>query len=95
MTNAVMLLGDSRGFEHMNGWGGGWMWIWGTLMMIGTIALVVWLARSTNTTSTTAPPPPNQIVPEDRAREVLAERYARGEVSTEEYRERLDNLTKS
>jgi putative membrane protein len=28
----------------------------------------------------------------DRAREILAERYARGELTTEEYRERLEQL---
>jgi uncharacterized membrane protein len=28
----------------------------------------------------------------DRASEILAERYARGELSTEEYRERLEAL---
>jgi uncharacterized membrane protein len=28
----------------------------------------------------------------ERARDVLAERYARGEVTTEEYRERLERL---
>ncbi len=90
MNTTVMLLGDSRGFEHMGEWGAGWMWVWGTLMMIGTIALIVWLARST---SPTAPPPPTPTTPVDRAQQVLNERYARGEVSTEEYRERLENLT--
>jgi hypothetical protein len=30
--------------------------------------------------------------PADRAREILAERYARGELTTEEYRERLEHL---
>ncbi len=33
--------------------------------------------------------------PLDRARELLAERYARGELSGEEYRERLDELRRS
>jgi putative membrane protein len=33
--------------------------------------------------------------PLDRARELLAERYARGELSGEEYRERLDELKRS
>ncbi len=28
----------------------------------------------------------------ERAREILAERYARGEVTSEEYRERLDQM---
>ncbi len=90
MNTAAMLLGDSRGFEHMSGWGAGWMWVWGTLMMVGTIAVIVWLARST---STTAPPPQTPSRPADRAQQVLAERYAHGEISTEEYRERLENLT--
>jgi putative membrane protein len=30
----------------------------------------------------------------ERAREILAERYARGEVNGEEYRERLDELSR-
>ncbi len=30
----------------------------------------------------------------ERARDILAERYARGEVSGEEYRERLDELSR-
>jgi putative membrane protein len=33
--------------------------------------------------------------PLDRAHELLAERYARGELSGEEYRERLDELRRS
>jgi len=28
----------------------------------------------------------------DRARDILAERYARGELTTDEYRERLEQL---
>jgi putative membrane protein len=31
----------------------------------------------------------------ERAREIVAERYARGEVSAEEYRERLDELARN
>ena len=30
--------------------------------------------------------------PHDRARDILAERFARGDISSEEYRERLDRL---
>jgi putative membrane protein len=35
---------------------------------------------------------PRPTAPTDRAREILAERYARGEITGEEYRERLDTL---
>lgn len=90
MNITGILLADSWGFEHMNGWGAGGMWVWGTIMMVGMVALIVWLVRSTGTT---APPPQTPTKPADQAQQVLAERYARGEVSTEEYRERLENLT--
>lgn len=35
---------------------------------------------------------PTRPDPNDRAREILAERYARGELTTEEYRERVEQL---
>jgi putative membrane protein len=69
---------------HMDGWGGGWMWLWGTLMMLSWVAIIaaaVWfLSRSRDGTRPS------------RAREILDERYARGELTTEEYRERLEEL---
>ena len=67
--------------------GGGWGWLWGPLVLllwVALIATVVWfLARGTR------PPDRSGI---DQAREVLAERYARGELTTDEYRERLEQL---
>jgi len=83
-TATLLAQTDDGWWGHMRGWGGGWMWLWGTLMMltwVGLIAVAVWLvARSLGGTR------PN------RAREILDERYARGELTTEEYRERLDGL---
>ena len=67
--------------------GNGWMWLWGSLMMLAVIAAVlagVWLV-----VRGTRHPEPR---PGDRARDILAERYASGELSAEEYRERLDAL---
>ena len=81
------VLADADSFDHMSGWGGGWMWIWGVLMMALFLVLVVWLVR------TIARPgewPPRD--PADRAREVLAERYARDELSIAEYRDRVSGL---
>lgn len=70
--------------DHMSGWGGGWMWVWGTIMMLTWVALIgaaVWfLARSVGSDS------------RGRPRRILEERYARGELTTEEYRERLEHL---
>ncbi len=71
-------------FHHMDGWGGGWMWLWGTLMMLSWVVIIaaaVWFIMRSRTDSRSS-----------RAREILEERYARGEISTEEYRERLRTL---
>jgi putative membrane protein len=74
---------------HGDGWGrdGGWWWLFGPLMLafwIGITAAAVWfVTRTFRQQPRTAT---------ERAADVLAERYARGEISTEEYRERLDQL---
>ncbi|HEX6074096.1 MAG TPA: hypothetical protein VFZ32_02405 [Micromonosporaceae bacterium] len=73
---------------HM-GWGGGGMWLWGTLMMlfwVVLIAAVIWLLVRTLGGL------PGTPTSTRRARELLAERFARGEMTVEEYRERLDIL---
>ena len=75
------------GFGHMDGWGGGWMWVWGTLMMALPLFALVWVVHTLWGRNGVAPP--NHL---DQARAILAEKYARGELTTEEYRERLDHL---
>jgi putative membrane protein len=64
------------------GWhGGGPLWLLLWLLILGA---VVWLvARRLGERR------PDAL---DRAREILAERYARGELSGDEYRERLEGL---
>ena len=79
-----------------SGMGGmGLMWIFGLLVLVGVIMLIVVLVKALSGRS------PNTTVPDNsrgpgagggRAREILEERYARGELSTEEYRERLRTL---
>ena len=86
MHTFVALLADN-GWGHMGDWGGGWMWVWGTLMMIGFAVLIVWLVRAAISSAGWA-----QREPTARAREILGERYAKGELSTEEYRERISEL---
>ena len=87
MIAFVALVADDDGWGHMGDWGGGWMWLWGTVMMIGFAILIVWLVRAS--TGSAGPP---QREPAERAREILAERYAKGELSTEEYRERISEF---
>lgn len=69
---------------------GGWMFF-GVLMMVGVVLLVVVLIRviaggvQRGTDQSASP----QGRPGGEARQLLDERYARGELSTEEYQERL------
>jgi putative membrane protein len=68
---------------------GGWMWPFGLLVLIGIALLIVVAVRALGggISRGTTPPPQHR-----RAREVLDERYARGELNTEEYQERLRAL---
>lgn len=84
------VLADVDAWDGHMGWGGGWwMMIFGTLMMAGFVVLVVLLVRSL------APAAGAHGVgadPTASARQILADRFARGELSTTEYHERLDQL---
>jgi putative membrane protein len=66
-------------------WDHGWWPIWPLLWLV-LIGTVIWLLtrrrRSADRSQNGA----------DRAKGILAERFARGEISGEEYRERLDQL---
>ncbi len=80
MTTSIvtrLLLADG-GWDHMSGWAGGWMVV-GWLAMIAVIALVavaIWRAPTAA---------PGRGV--SRAQQILAERFARGEISKAEYDE--------
>jgi putative membrane protein len=82
----LIAFGGDR-WRHGWGPGGGWGWLWGPIVLLlwlALIATVVWfVARSAR---------PRERSGLERAREVLAERYARGELATDEYRERLEQL---
>ena len=81
-------------------WSGHWGWGWGAwlVMSLGMVAfwgLVIWLflnvirtiPRTTSRTSTESVSPPTGT-PE----EILAERFARGEIDEDDYRRRLNTL---
>lgn len=65
--------------HHMSGWDGGWMWLWGSLMMLTwalVIGAVLWFLLGRRPTE---PPRPRSL-------DILDERFARGEISVDEYR---------
>ena len=75
----IATLADAAGDDH----GGGW-WIPFALLWAALIGTVIWLVvRTIRNRGRTGM---------ERARESLAERDARGEISGEEYRERRDEL---
>jgi putative membrane protein len=63
----------------------GWWPIW-PLLWVAVIGTVVWLLLRRRRA---ADGPTDES---GRAKEILAERFARGEITSEEYRERLDHL---
>jgi putative membrane protein len=74
------------------GMGMGWMWIFGLLVIIGIVLLVVVVVRAMGGGISRGDRGSATTPGRSRAREVLDERYARGELSSEEYRERLQGL---
>ena len=78
------------------GMGGmGLMWVFGLLVLAGVIVLVVVLVKTLSGRSSNTGAPDHGRAPgadPGRGREILQERYARGELSAEEYRGRLQTL---
>ncbi|MGJ9403670.1 SHOCT domain-containing protein [Arthrobacter sp. KK5.5] len=80
-----MMNGDGMG-------GMGLIWIFGLLVLVGVLVLVIVLVKAFSGKSSNNDSPDAGRGPggdPDRGRQIVEERYARGELSTEEYRERL------
>jgi putative membrane protein len=80
------------------GMGDLWIWLWGGLLLGGVALLAVLAVRGLagGIDHGRRPTAVGDAVPGDRrgpgrsrAREILAERFAKGELTSEEYRERL------
>jgi putative membrane protein len=71
------------------GWGMGWMWLFWLLLVLGVVLLAVVVVRAVGGGVTREGRSGGSQAERSQARQVLDERYARGELSTEEYRERL------
>jgi putative membrane protein len=76
------------------GMGNVWMWIWGLFALIGLAILVLLAVRmfgggyGTGSRHTLDPQPPGR----SPARQILDERFARGELTADEYRDRIKVL---
>jgi putative membrane protein len=88
-----------------NGYGSGGMWLFGIMVCLGLILVIgaiIWAITSSNRNSGTGQSgsggtPPygagqQQGPGPSKARQILDERYARGEIDAQEYRDRRDAL---
>ena len=75
------MMGGNFGFGMMNGFGGVFM----ILLWIVIIGLGVWLVS--NLVSRTNSQPPANLPPAESALDILKKRYARGEITREQFEE--------
>ena len=76
-------------------WGMWWFWLLGIILLVAITLLAVVLVRTLgrgNDPSSSNRLGAGQTPGSRQARTILDERYARGELTTEEYRERLQAL---
>lgn len=78
--------GYGPGWGMMGGYGGFGMVIW-LIVLIAIVALVVWLVRSSGPSGTHYLPPRRSA-----GLDVLEERYARGEISRDEYLQKKKDI---
>lgn len=84
MQAAGWLAANASGPHWGPGWGGGWFFPLFPLLWLAIVGTVVWLIVRRSRANA-----PDGL---ERARSLLAERYANGELSTDEYRERAAQL---
>jgi putative membrane protein len=85
----VAVLAQMMDRDDMNAGGHWWAWLIGVAVLAAIVGLVIWaVVRTTTQPSSSTPVAPGRR----SAEEVLADRLARGEIDTEEYRQRLSAL---
>ena len=77
MAVVAQFLADGGDFGHMAGWGWGWM-LFGSLFWAALIGIVLWAVLRGQQTGQNKPDP----------EAILAERFALGDISSEEFSER-------
>lgn len=65
----------------------GWMWLYGLLSVAALVVVIVWTVRVFRNDSS-SPVGPRR----SDARRILDERYARGELTTDQYRDQVAEL---
>jgi len=93
LAASISVQADTMGGGWHDGWGWGHM-LFGSIMMIlfwgGLVVLIVFAVRWMGSGRTGGN---DGLAPGSRALEILAERYARGEIDKEEYEDRRRHLS--
>ena len=84
--NALTLIYPAAVYAFAEDGPGEYWWIWRIAMLLIWIVIIFFVARWVSRGRRREPSPM------DRARGILAERYARGEIDAAEYRQRSDTL---
>ena len=76
------------------GWDMGWFWLFGLLVLIGIVLLVILAVRVSSGGSNRGNAPDSTPMSPglSGARQILDERYARGELTADQYREQIHVL---
>ena len=77
-------------WDHMNGWGWTMMIVW-SLVWVGFLGLIAWIAVQW-ARGTSRQEPPSGAPGKTAARDLLDERFARGEIDLDEYQRRRQAL---
>lgn len=88
MIGVLTQLAQGGQWDHMHDGDGAWMWTWGALMMLTwvvIVAAIAWLLLRHGRGPVTDRGPE---AGSGRARQLLDERLANGEITPDEYRER-------
>jgi putative membrane protein len=81
MNNLVDLASQVGHYGWAGGWAGPW-WVIFPVLWIAVVATVIWLVAARRRRSSAV----------ERPLEILAGRYARGEIDADEYRSRRDEI---
>ena len=78
-------------WDHMSGWGWAATTL-GSLLFLALVGLVAWLVVRAARRPGDGLSTPAHTVEQDTAEQLLADRFARGEIDEDEYRRRLATL---
>ncbi len=79
---------DGDGWMWGHGWGG-WMTMWGAMALFWTVLIVAVVLAVRYLSADSRTPPRTPSTPTTAPEDLLASRFARGDIDEDEYRQRM------